>query len=172
MFQQFAEAGPNRYREQVGLDFEAFSAGQRFHHRPGVTMRQDENADEALSTLNQAMLHYDEHYCAATEFGRPLMVSTLTVQRAVGFGWKTFGRRKRILGWPSIKMTAPVFGGDTLYASSLVKEADGSPPGEPECGRLRLETTMAKPDGGVVAVVEWDVLVYRRGKGPLAAFGY
>jgi itaconyl-CoA hydratase len=172
MFSHFVESSPGRFREQVGLDFEAFAAGQRFRHRPGITMRQDENADEALTTLNQAMLHYDHHYAGATEFGLPLMVSTLTVQRAVGLTWKTFGRRKRVLGWPSIKMTAPVFGGDTLYAASLVKEVDPSPEGESECGRLLIETTVTKADGTVVAVVDWTALIYRRGMGPLAASGY
>jgi itaconyl-CoA hydratase len=172
VFSHFTETAPSRFREAVGLNFEDFAVGQRFHHRPGVTMRQDENADEALTTLNQAMLHYDEHYAGATEFRRPLVVSTLTVQRAVGLGWKTFGRRKRILGWPSIKMTAPVFGGDTIYAASLVKSVEDTPDGEPDCGRLTVETTVTKPDGTVVAIVEWDVLVYRAGRGPLAAAGY
>jgi itaconyl-CoA hydratase len=172
MFSQFTPSGPERYREAVGLDFEDFAVGQRFLHRPGVTMRQDENADEALTTQNQAMVHFDEHYAGMTEFKRPLMVSTLTVQRAIGLTWKTFGRRSRILGWPSIQLTAPVFGGDTLYAESTVLEVDGNPAGAPDCGRLLVETTMSKPDATVVARLTWSVLIYRRGRGPLPAAGY
>ena len=32
--------------------------------------------DEALDTLNAAMLHYDGHYAAQTAWKQPLMVST------------------------------------------------------------------------------------------------
>ena len=82
MFSAYHRIGENRYRQRIGLDFEDFSPGQRFRHRPGVTLSQQDNADEALDTLNGAMLHYDAHYAAATSWQRPLMVSTLTLAAA------------------------------------------------------------------------------------------
>ena len=42
------------YRERIGLALEDFSPGQRFRHRPGVTLSQQDNADEARETLNAA----------------------------------------------------------------------------------------------------------------------
>lgn len=114
----------NTFRERIGLDFEDFTPGQRFRHRPGVTLSQQDNADEALETLNAAMLHYDAHYAAATTWQRPLMVSTLVLQRIVGMTAKTYGNRTAILGFPEIALTAPVFGGDTLYAESEVLTCD------------------------------------------------
>ena len=116
--------GENRYRQRIGLDLEDFAPGQRFRHRPGVTLSQQDNADEALDTLNGAMLHFDAHYAAATAWQRPLMVSTLTLQRLIGMTCKTYGRRRAILGFDDIAMNGPLFGGDTLYAGSEVLDVN------------------------------------------------
>ncbi|GIK82645.1 MAG: transcription regulatory protein [Alphaproteobacteria bacterium] len=171
MFAAFHEVEKLRVRESVGLPFEGFAAGQIFHHRPGVTVSQQDNVDEALATLNQAMIHYDENYAAKTEFGRPLVVSTLTLQRAVGLGWKTFGRRRRITGFSSIRLTSPVFGGDTLYARTRIISV-GQDPEDPDCGTLDCEATMSRPDGADVAHVRYGQSVYRDGRGPLPRLGY
>lgn len=171
MFAAFHPLPGNRLRESVGLDFEVFRAGQVFHHRPGITVTQDENANEALATLNQAALHYDANYAAATEFGRPLVVSTLTLQRAVGMGWKTFGRRRAILGFADIRLTAPVFAGDTLYSATRIL-ATGPDPADAGCGILDCEATVTRADGVAVAVVRYEQSVWRGGQGPFAALGY
>jgi itaconyl-CoA hydratase len=171
VFAAFVTVSPGRIREQVGLPFEDFAVGQIFHHRPGITMTQQDNANEALATLNQAAVHYDEHYSAQTEFGRPLVVSTLTLQRAVGLGWKTFGRRRRINAFTSIRLTAPVYGGQTLYASTRVL-ATGEDPVSAECGVLTCEASMTREDGTVCAVVLYEQSIYRRGQGPFTALGY
>ncbi len=124
MFTAYHRIGERRYQERHGLDFEDFAVGQRFRHRPGITLSQQDNADEALDTLNGAMLHYDAHYAAATAWQRPLMVSTLTLQRLVGMTSKTYGRRRAILGFDDITMNGPLFGGDTLYAESEIRDVD------------------------------------------------
>jgi itaconyl-CoA hydratase len=171
VFSAFIEIAPGRLRESVGLEFEAFTKGQVFHHRPGITVSQEENANEALATLNQAAVHYDLHYAANTEFGRALVVSTLTLQRALGMGWKTFGRRRRLLGLSDIRLTAPVFGGDTLYAATRVTSTrnDGEEAG---AGILGCETTLTRSDGTVSAVVCYELSVFRAKHGPFAALGY
>ena len=116
----FYALGNDRYREMPGLPFERFAVGQRFAHRPGVTVSQQDNADETLDSYNGAMIHFDGRYAAQSSWARPLMVSTLTVPRFVGMTAKTLGLRRDLLGFSEISMTAPVFGGDTLYASSEV----------------------------------------------------
>lgn len=171
MFAAFREIAPNRLREQVGLAFEDFAPGQVFHHRPGITITQQDNISESLATLNQAMIHYDEHYAAQTEFKHPLVVSSFTLQRAIGMAWKTFGRRRRILRFHSIRMTAPVFGGDTLYARSLIGAIAGALD-DPECGQISVETTLSNAKGAEVAIIAYDQLIYRRDRGPFAALGY
>ena len=154
MFSAYHRIGENRYRQRIGLDFEDFSPGQRFRHRPGVTLSQQDNADEALDTLNGAMLHYDAHYAAATAWQRPLMVSTLTLQRLIGMASKTYGRRRAILGFDDIAMSGPLFGGDTLYAESEILDVDSA-------GTIRTMIRGLKADGTEVAritcrmAIEW-----------------
>jgi itaconyl-CoA hydratase len=171
LFAAFRPTGPDRIRELTGLPFEDFAPGQIFHHRPGITVTQQDNANEALATLNQAAVHYDEAYAAATEFGRPLVVSTITVQRAVGMGWKTFGRRRRILGFASIRLTAPIYGGDTLYCATKILDVRDDE-ADPDCGILACEASVTRSDGTVVAVVTYEQSIYRRERGPFAALGY
>lgn len=159
-FSAFADLGGNRFRERGGLDFEDFAEGQVFHHRPGITATQRDNVEDSLLSHNQAMIHFDHHYSSKTEFKRPLVVSTVTIQRAIGMAWKTFGLRKRILGWPSIRMTAPVFDGDTLYSSSRILGVEAGD--DPEAGLLHVETVATNQDGATVCQMRWDVTIYRR----------
>ena len=166
----YVELQPNRFRERWGLDFEGFRVGQVFRHRPGYTFSQQDNMDEAADTLNQAMLHYDEHYAGRTEFGRPLMVTTVIVKKVVGMAWKTFYRRKRIVRWREINMRRPVYGGDTLYAESEILEvADGD---DPECGLLAVATRSLKPDGALTSEFIYEALIYRADCSPLPRLNY
>ena len=162
MFSAYEVVGAGRYRERPGLTFEEFAVGQRFQHRPGLTLSQQDNKDEALDTLNQAMLHYDAAYAAATEWARPLLVSTLSLQVVIGMTSKTFGRRRRIVAFEDIALTGPVFGGDTLYAESeIVGTADE--PGDGAVGRLSAVTRGVNQRGEVVCTARYAALVERAG---------
>jgi len=168
MLSAYDRLGNNRYRERVGLHLEDFAPGQRFRHRPGVTLTQQDNADEALETLNAAMLHYDAHYASATVWARPLMVSTLVLQRIIGMAAKTYGHRRAILGFPEIALTAPVFGGDTLYAESEV--LDCAPGPDADSGTVTARLRALKPDGGEIGRFTCRFAILRRAAGsdPLA----
>lgn len=153
--------------ERFGLDFEDFAVGQRFVHRPGVTVSQQDNAMESLDTVNAAMIHYDAHYSAQTSWKLPLVVSTITLQALMGLSSKTFARRQRVTRFDSIAMTSPVFGGDTLYAESevLLKREDG----ESETGEVQVLGQVLNEKGKVVAKVTYWARVYKRGCGPVQA---
>lgn len=170
-FSAYISVGEQRFRERYGLDFEDFVVGQVFQHRPGLTISQQDNVEETLDTLNQAMLHFDANYASKTEWKKPLGVSTLTLQRLMGMTWKTFNKKKRMLSWPEITMTAPVFGGDTLYAETEIKEKTEYV-NDPDCGRLSLVTRGVNQDGHVVCRMEYDMLVYKRNKLPFEKAGY
>ena len=170
-FASHAQVGENRYRERYGLDFEDFQVGQIFKHRPGQTVTQQDNLEESMDSLNQAMLHFDAHYAAQTEWKKPLLVSTITLQRMIGLGWKTFAKKKRLLGWADLTMTHPVFGGDTLYAESEIKAKDEAS-GDPTCGKLTVETKGYNQDGKMVCTMAYDLLIYKRGQSPFEKAGY
>ena len=170
-FASHVQVGENRFRERYGLDFEDFQVGQVFQHRPGVAITQQDNLEDAFDTLNQAMIHFDAHYASKTEWKKPLVVSTLTLQRLIGMTWKTFFKKTRILGWSSLNMTAPVFGGDTLYTETEIKGKQDSTD-DARCGQLTVETTGTNQDGTVVCVMEYDILVYKRDHIPFEHAGY
>ncbi|MCR6670140.1 MaoC/PaaZ C-terminal domain-containing protein [Devosia ginsengisoli] len=171
-FAAFHPVSDTCIREAMGLWFEQFAPGQVFDHRPGITVSQTANANEALASLNQAMIHFDHHYAEATEFGVPLVVSTLTLQYAIGLGWKTFGRRRRILGFSSIRLIAPVRGGDTLYARSRII-ATAPLADDPDCGAVEAVIALLRPDGATIADIGCTFAIYRHGtaSGLPASFG-
>lgn len=163
-FYAYHRIAENRYRERFGLDFEDFAVGQRFLHRPGVTITQQDNLDEALDTLNAAMLHYDANYAAKTTWKKPLMVSTITLQRMIGMSSKTLGRKHEILGFKEIAMTGPVFGGDTLYAESEILAVENLV--SAEVGEVTVQCRGINQDGKEVARVTYRVAVWKRGQHP------
>jgi itaconyl-CoA hydratase len=162
MFSFYRRVAADRYQERYGLDFEDFAPGQRFRHRPGVTLSQQDNADEALDTLNGAMLHFDAQYAAQTSWQRPLLVSTLTLQRVIGMASKTFARRTAILGFPEIVLNGPLFGHDTLYSSSEVLNCEAG-------GTVTVRFTGHKPDGAEVARITCRMAIARRDSATSAA---
>ncbi|MDA9096020.1 MaoC family dehydratase [Porticoccaceae bacterium] len=167
----YIDIADKRYRERFGLDFEDFVVGQRFRHRPGYTFTQQDNSDECKDTLNQAMLHFDAHYTSHTEFKQPLMVTTVIVQRLIGMMWKTFQRRKRILGWGRIDMLAPVFAGDTLYAESEIMTLN-THTDDPECGGMTVCVRSYNQHGKLTCEMSCDMLVYKAASLPFAANNY
>ena len=169
-FVGYAKVGERRYREDLGLDFEQFAPGQRFRHRPGLTVSQQDNKDAALDSLNAAMLHYDAAYAARTEWGRNLFVSTLTLALVTGMTSKTFGKRARGLGFDSIAMTRPVYGGDTLYAETEIMATEYAADA-PGAGVVRVTTTGLNERGESVCALNGAMLVWRAGRDPLAQGG-
>ena len=78
------EVGKQRYREDIGRCFEDFVVGDVYEHRPGRTISEADNTWFTLLTMNQHPLHFDAAYGAATDFGRPLVNSCLTLSMVVG----------------------------------------------------------------------------------------
>jgi len=152
------EAGS--FHERFGLPFEALAPGQVFVHRPGITFSQQDNVQECLSTLNAAQVHCDEDYASRTSWQRPLMVSTWTLQRLIGMTWKTFGlARRRIEALHTVRMSTPVFAGDTLGARTQVL-------GLSHDGRVRLRTEASNQRNELVASADYTVHMWRSAELP------
>ncbi|MFI5357602.1 MAG: MaoC/PaaZ C-terminal domain-containing protein [Opitutales bacterium] len=161
-FTAYVLVGEKRYRERFGLDYEQFEVGQRFQHRPGLTLSQQDSRDECLDTLNQQMLHFDEQFALQTEWKKCLMDSTLTTKVVLGMTWKTFAKRMRLLGFDEITLTKPLFGGDTLYAESEILEKTDIP-GNPKIGGLKVRTLGLNQRGETVARLVYNILVASAG---------
>lgn len=159
------KVGENRYRESFGRYLEDFEVGDIYEHRPGRTISETDNSWFTLLTMNTHPLHFDAEYARKSEFGRPLVVSSLTVSILLGMSVSDISQKAIAnLGWTDIKMTAPVFCGDTLYGESEVKEVRPSK-SRPTQGIVTVETTGKNQDGTVVCTFTRSVLVPRRGHG-------
>jgi itaconyl-CoA hydratase len=152
----------SRYPESLGRSFDDFAVGDVYHHRPGRTIGETDNTWFTLLTMNTHPLHFDAAYAAETEFGRPLVNSCLTLSMVVGMSVSDLSQRAVAnLGWDKIKLTAPVFVGDTIYAESevLSKRESKSRPGQ---GIVTVRTTGTKADGTEFMTFERTFLVPKR----------
>ena len=159
------EVGPQRYRERFGRYYEDFAVGDVYEHRPGRTITETDNTWFTLLTMNTHPLHFDAAYAAKSEFGRPLVNSCLTLSIVVGMSVSDISQKAvGNLGWTDIRLTAPVFVGDTIYAESEVLSKRESAK-RPTQGIVTVRTTGRKADGIVFMTFERTVLVPKCGHG-------
>jgi acyl dehydratase len=164
--------GTNRYRESFGRYFEDFQVGDVYEHRPGRTISETDNTWFTLLTMNTHPLHFDAEYAKASEFGRCIVCSPLTVALLVGMSVTDVSQKAIAnLGWKEIRMTAPVYAGDTLYAESEVLDKRESA-SRPNAGIVSVRTTGKNQDGTVVCVFDRTILVARRGQSIEDKIGY
>ena len=172
MVQTSKQLGGQRYRETFGRSYEDFAVGDVYEHRPGRTVTQADNTWFTLLTMNTHPLHFDKEYAKASEFGRVLVSSPLTVAILVGMSVTDVSQKAIAnLGWRDIKLTHPVFPGDTLYAESEVLEKRESQK-RPGAGIVTVRTIGKNQKGDVVCTFERTILVAKRGHSVEDKIGY
>ena len=165
MTHQPTQIGPQRYRESFGRYYEEFAVGDVYEHRPGRTITETDNTWFTLLTMNTHPLHFDQQYAKASEFGRTVVASPLTVAMLVGMSVTDVSQKAIAnLGWKEIRLTHPVFPGDTLYAETEVLETRDSK-SRPNAGIVTVRTVGRNQDGTVVCTFDRTILVPRRGHG-------
>src|SRR5487761_1651801 len=147
----------------TGRYFEDFEVGAVYRHPLGRTILGADNIWFTLLTQNTAHVHFDHHYAAQTEFGKPLVNSALTLalitgQSVVDISQNVFAN----LGWDEVRLPHPVFEGDTLYSQSEVLEARESR-SRPTVGIVTVRTTGYNQRSEVVITFKRTVMVYKRG---------
>jgi itaconyl-CoA hydratase len=149
-----------------GRFFEDFHVGDVYRHPHGRTVSETDNTWFTLLTNNTHDIHYNADYASKTEFGRPLVVSTLTLAIVTGLSVTDVSQNAVAnLGWDDVKLTAPVFAGDTLYAESEVLESRPSK-SRPTQGLVRVRTRGFNQRDETVITYERTVLVYTRAGRP------
>ena len=149
----------------AGRCYEDFEVGQVMRHPLGRTVTATDNIWFALTTVNTNPIHFDAHYAAQTEFGRPLVNSCFTIALVTGLSVADVSRNAVNLGWDEVRMPSPLFEGDTVYAQSRVLSRRESK-SRPTMGIVEIETTGFKQDGTVVMTFRRTILVYKRGHVP------
>jgi len=146
----------------MGRYYEDFAVGETYKHWPGRTITAADNTWFTLLTMNQHPIHFDEEYAKKSEFGKPLVNSTLTLAIVTGMSVADVSQHAIAnLGWTDIVMPAPVFNGDTLYAETAVleKRESKSRPGQ---GIVSVATRAWKQDGTTVMTFKRSILVPKR----------
>lgn len=157
------KVGPNRFRESWGRCLEEFEVGHIFEHRPGRTITEADNIHFSLLTMNAHPQHCDADFCANSEFGKPLVNSCLTLSIVVGMTVSDISAKAIAnLGWKDVKLIAPVFVGDTLYAETEILSVRESA-SRPNQGIVSCKTTGMKADGTVFMTFERAALMPKKG---------
>ena len=149
-----------------GRFLDDFQVGDVYRHAHGRTITQTDNTWFTLLTNNTHDVHYNADYASRTEFGRPLVVSTLTLAIVTGLSVPDVSQNAVAnLGWENVRLPAPVFAGDTIYAESEVLEVrpSRSRPGQ---GIVRVRTRGFNQDDVTIMEFERSVLVYSRAARP------
>ena len=116
--------------------------------------------------MNTHPLHFDAEYAKKSEFGRCIVASPLTVSILVGMSVSDVSQKAIAnMGWTNIRMTAPVFAGDTLYAESEVLAIRDSK-SRPTAGLVTVMTRGFNQDGVLVCDFERTILIAKRGFAP------
>ena len=120
-----------------GLYFEEFSVGQKFEHGIRRTITEADNVLFSTMTHNPAPLHLDAEYMKGTEFGKPIINSTLTLAFMIGIsvGDTTVGTTVANLGMDEVRFPKPLFHGDTIHIETEV---------------LEVRESKSRPDNGIV----------------------
>ncbi|HEX8731088.1 MAG TPA: MaoC family dehydratase [Ktedonobacterales bacterium] len=151
----------------TGRYFEDFAVGDVYQHALGRTVTTTDNMWFTLLTQNTAPIHFDHHYAAQTEFGRPLVDSTFTLALVTGQSVSDVSQNVFAnLGWDEVKLPHPVYEGDTIYSQSETLAARPSR-SRPDVGVVTVRTTGYNQDGMVVITFKRTLLIYKRGRAPV-----
>lgn len=149
------EAGIGRY-------YEDFEVGDLYQHPFGRTISEADNTWFTLLTLNTNQNHFNADFAGRAPYGKVIVNSGLTVALVLGLSVIDISQTAILnLGWTDIRLTHPVFVGDTVYAESLVtdKRESGS---RPYAGIVTCRTRGLNQDGE--ELISWlrTVMVYKR----------
>ena len=127
---------------RASLFFEDFSTGEILKHVRGKTLTE---MDQVLITnlvMNTASAHFDEHIMKDHMFKQRVAFGGVTISLVLGLAAQdTAENALAELSLDNIRLSKPVFHGDTLYAySQVVDKNDGE-----------------RDDAGVVAFHHWGV---------------
>jgi itaconyl-CoA hydratase len=144
-----------------GRFLEDFAVGDTFRSRLGRTITEADNTWFTCLTMNTNQMHFNREYAARTEFGQPLVVSTLTLAVVLGLSVAdTSENAVANLGWTDIRLPKPVYAGDTLWAESEVTAVRESR-SRPSCGIVSIRTRGVNQRAEVVIEYARSFMVFK-----------
>jgi len=151
--------------EHSGRAFEDFAVGAVIRHPIGRTVSAADNRWSTLLAVNTNPIHFDTHYASQTEFGQILVNSPFVLALVTGLSVADISRYAVNLGWDEVRLPAPVFEGDTIYAQTEILSTRESK-SRPHMGIVEIKTTGFKQDGTIIMTFRRTILVYKRAHVP------
>ena len=155
------------HKAVLGKFFEDFEVGDVYQHPFGRTITETDNTWFTLLTCNTNQMHFNAHLSQqnpVTE-GKVIVVSGLTVALVLGLSVIDMSQNAVAnLGWNNIKLTHPVYVGDTIYAESLCTDKRESS-SRPTMGIISMATRAVNQDGDVIMTYDRSVMIPKRSSG-------
>lgn len=151
----------------LGRFFEDFVVGDVYQHPIGRTISEADSTWITQLTCNTNQNHFNAHLAASNPItdGKIIVNSGLTVALVLGLSVIDMSQNAVAnLGWTDIKLTHPVYVGDTIYAESicLSKRESSS---RPEMGMITMFTRGLNQHGDVIVSWERTVMIPKRTSG-------
>lgn len=145
-----------------GRYLEDFTKGDTIHHTPGKTITESDNNLFCMLTMNHHPLHLDSAYAQTTQFKERVVVGTLVFSLVVGMSVRDIsGKAIANLDYEEILHSAPVFIGDTIYATSEILDVRESR-SKSDRGIVRVCTRAYNQKGKLVIQFIRNVLIPKR----------
>ena len=143
--------------------FEDFAVGDVYRSAVGRTVTETDNVLFTMLAMNTNELHFNEEAARASEWGRPLVNSTITLALVLGLSVRDTTEAGGVnLGWKEIRLPHPVFVGDTLWSETEVVSARASE-SRPAHGIVGVRTRGLNQRDEIVCDFERSFLIPRRG---------
>lgn len=154
-------------RAVLGRFFEDFTVGHTYQHPLGRTVSEADCTWFTLLTGNTNQNHFNAHYATSNPVsgGRIIVNSGFTVAVVLGLSVLDMSQNAIAnLGWTDIRLTHPVYVGDTIYAESVCTGLRASR-SRPDMGIVTMTTRGLNQDGA--EIVRWDrsVMIPTRSSG-------
>lgn len=140
---------------QLGRFFEDFTVGDVYQHPFGRTISEADATWFTLLTCNTNQNHFNAHLAQSNPItdGKIIVNSGLTVALVLGLSVIDMSQNAVAnLGWTDIKLTYPVYIGDTIYAESICMDKRESS-SRPNMGIITMRTRGLNQHGD--EVVSW-----------------
>jgi itaconyl-CoA hydratase len=143
--------------------FEDFTVGDVLRHARGKTVTEMDNVLITNMVMNTADAHFNEHAMLSSDlpFKQRVVFGGVSISMVVGLAAQDTGENAIAeIGMDKIRLKAPVFHGDTLYAFSEIMET--RPSRRMDAGVVVFRHFGLNQDDKVVFEGERTVLIKRR----------
>ena len=152
---------------ELGRFFEDYQVGDVYQHPFGRTIFEADSTWFTQLTCNTNQNHFNAHLAQSNPItgGRVIVNSGFTVALVLGLSVIDMSQNAVAnLGWTDIKLTHPVYIGDTLYAESLCTDKRESS-SRPNMGIITMKTRGLNQDGDEIVSWTRSVMIPKREAG-------